>query len=91
MTSKLSSTYIMGLSHVEAHATQPTLFSFLYGAEIMVFIEVLSLQLVLPLASKVSDPSDCIYDVEALQEKRLHAEGKWPFARDRLVKPITNG
>lgn len=56
--------YIMGLSYLKRSSTQATPFSLVYGAEVMVPIEVT----VPTLASKVSN-NDRIYDVEAFEER----------------------
>lgn len=72
--------------HTSKHTlTQATFFSLVYGVEAMVLIKVIVLSARLVLTSKVSDPNDRVYDVEALEEKRQNVEGKCYLTKDRLV------
>lgn len=48
----------------------------MYGAEEIVLIEFIVLSSCLSIASKVSDFSDRIYDMEALEEKRQNTKEK---------------
>lgn len=50
--------------------TQATPFSLVYGAEAMVLTEVMVPSACVALASKVSDSSDRVHEIKALEEKR---------------------
>lgn len=64
----------IGISNFQARFNTAT--PSLCGAEGMVPLEVIVLSTRLALISKISDPSDRIYDVEVFKEKRLNSEKK---------------
>lgn len=72
---RLVFTCIMGIAHLKACLKSSHVFFPCYGAEAMVPIEVTVPSARLALTSKISNPNDCIYVTEALEEKRQNAKG----------------
>lgn len=66
--------------------TQVTLISLVYGAEVVVLVEIVvpSARLALASASKVLDPDGRAYDVETLEKKRRNAENRWQVYQDQI-------
>lgn len=87
MIGRLSLSYVMGLLNLEHSSTQATLFSLIYGAE-AISIEVMVPSSHLALASRLSNSSEHIYDIEVLEEKRQSIEDKWLSTRSKLGEPI---
>lgn len=56
----------------------------------MFLIEFMVYSAHLVLVNKASDPNECIYDVEALEEKRKSEENKWLPYQKQIVKLTIN-
>lgn len=57
-------------------STQATPFSIVYGLEALVPVEITVPSARLVFASKILDPDNHVYDVEALEERRQTSEEK---------------
>lgn len=70
--------------------TQATPFSHIYGAEVVVLVEIVVPSSQMALASNITDSQDRVHDVKAIDEKRQKAENRWSTYQKRINKLTTN-
>lgn len=68
-------------------STQATPFSLVYGAEVVVSVEIVVPSGRLALASKVTNPQEGIHDVEGRRRKRKMVEDRWSTYQRRISRP----
>lgn len=72
---------------LECTSTEDTPFSRVYRAEATVPVDVMTPSAHFTLVTKVLDPNEHIYDVEALEKKRKSVKINGYITRSNLVEP----